>query len=128
MKRLEYAYKLAICYLALALAGCAHCELPENRNKFGCQALRVVTDCGAPEVAKIVIDIVASVGAAFASQDYEHLIGAIVADLRHRGLTDAWSLITCAIGQFRAKGGLRADHAWNAHAEAWMAAHPVSVK
>lgn len=117
-----------LCLFLSALASCGYCQLPEHAKDAQCIALRVVTDCGAPEVIKIVIDIAASVGQAIASSDYANLLAAIETDLKNRGVTDTWGVITCALNQHSGPltGKSKATPA-DQRASAWKKAHPAKV-
>lgn len=120
---------LLLALLPASLAACAFCQKPENAKAPECIALNVITDCGAPEVVKIVTDIIASVGQAIASNNYANLLDAIVVDLRNRGTADPWGVITCAINQVNGRpSSTKKLNASYMHGEQWKSDHPAKVK
>jgi hypothetical protein len=125
---------IAFALPAFFAASCGFCAQPENRDTARCKAERVVTNCGAPEVAKVVIEIAAEVASALASNDYGTLLATLVGTLEHRGITDAWGVITCAINQAQAKAALaqspdaksKAAISY-AHGQDWKEHHPCKT-
>lgn len=115
--------------LPFGLSACGFCSVPANKTTARCIAQSVTTDCAAPEVLKVVIEIAASVGAALASGDFSNLLSVIESDLAHRGIADAWGVITCAIQHISSTPSASLDHTvFNEHAKAWITAHPAKIK
>ncbi len=113
----------------LFLGGCGFCRVPANTATPRCIAERTVTDCGAPEVVKIVIDIAASVGQALVSSDWGNLVSAIETDLEHRGVTDVWGVLTCAVNHVEGtSGGAKGAPTVYIRGEAWKKRHPAKVQ
>jgi len=111
------------------LSGCGFCAVAANKDTARCKAESVVTNCAAPEVAKIVTDIAAQVASALANNDYSKLLDGIVADLISRGRIDGLGILTCAIQQVKAKPTATAMlSVVMSNGNAYMAAHPAKVK
>jgi hypothetical protein len=116
---------------ALAASGCGFCQQAANKDTARCKAERVVVNCGAPEVAKIVLDVAQQVAEALASDNFAPLLDGIALDLEHRGITDAWGVITCAIHQATSTAKAKASPqlaVMYAHGQAWTEKHPAKVK
>lgn len=125
-----------VALLFLGLATLASCKpLPPctaaNANDARCKAEAVGTDCAAPEVAKIVVDIAARVSAALQSNDYSNLLSDIAADLEKQGRADGMGVLTCALLDVTSRPTAARDTATNTaatRANAYMTAHPAKVK
>jgi hypothetical protein len=123
-----------VAILLIGLMGLAGCKLPPpctaaTANEARCKAQNVAVDCAAPEVIKIVEDIVGQVASALANNDYSKLLDTILADLTKRGQADGLGILTCAIQKVQAKPAASATaSAVVVHGNAYMAAHPVKAK
>jgi hypothetical protein len=116
---------------ALLLGSCGFCQQAANKDTARCRAERVVVDCGAPEVAKILLDVASQVAAALASDNWAPLLDGIVLDLEHRGIADAWGVVTCAIHQATTTAKAKAspqEAVMYAHGQSWMEKYPAKVK
>ncbi len=111
------------------LNGCGFCSVAANKDTARCKAQSVATDCGAPEVIKIVTDIAGQVAAALASNDYSKLLDAIAADLVSRGKADGIGIVICTIDHVMSKPAVVAMLSVTAErAKSYKVSHPVKVK
>jgi hypothetical protein len=83
-------FKSIALFLALAITGCAGTQKPSP-------TVKVVVNCGVPEVAKLVVTVILpAVEAALKKGDWNTALSDMETALKAQGITDVVGLVACA--------------------------------